>query len=167
MPCRVRRARRSASLRPSPRRSPARISISRWNDSSSSKSASARRRLRRGCSLAGSASSHRLRCTLHLLQANDAADGRGQPPPLFGLLFELPTARSGERIKLGAATEFARLPLGPDPALLLELVQRRVQRSIAHPQLVAGDLAQSLTDRPAVERFERQNLEEQQVEGAL
>jgi hypothetical protein len=46
-------------------------------------------------------------------------------------------------------------------------VERRVERPVAHLQYVARDLLQSLRDRPRVERLERNDLQQQQVERAL
>ena len=54
-----------------------------------------------------------------------------------------------------------------DPALVLELVQRGVERSVAHLQDVTGYLLEALPDGPAVERLEGEDFENQQVERAL
>jgi pimeloyl-ACP methyl ester carboxylesterase len=54
-----------------------------------------------------------------------------------------------------------------DPPRHLELVQRGVQRTVADLQDLAGDLLQALADGPAVERLEGENLQDQEVEGAL
>ena len=54
-----------------------------------------------------------------------------------------------------------------DPAFLFELVERGIQRSVAHLQHVLGNLLEALPNRPRVERFEREDLEDQKVERAL
>jgi len=59
------------------------------------------------------------------------------------------------------------LPLGLDPALLLELEEGRVERPFAHLKDVARERPQAQADGPAVHRLERQDLQEQEVEGAL
>ncbi len=46
-------------------------------------------------------------------------------------------------------------------------MQGGIERSIAHLQDVAGDLFQALANRPAVERLQRQNLQQKQVQGSL
>jgi hypothetical protein len=51
-----------------------------------------------------------------------------------------------------------------DPALVLEAVQRRIQRSLVHLQHVFGDLLDPVGDRPAVQRLPLQRAEDQQVE---
>src|SRR5438105_3219151 len=79
----------------------------------------------------------------------------------------MPAAEARERIKFRAAAEFAGLPFGRDPAFLLELVQRRVERSVADLQHVARDLLQALADGPAVEWLESENFQQQEVESAL
>ena len=78
-------------------------------------------------------------------------DGPGEPCPDLGLFLELPPPQSRERVELGAAIILRRLPLRFDPALLLELVQGRVERTVAHLQDLARDLLEPLADRPAVE----------------
>ena len=53
------------------------------------------------------------------------------------------------------------------PSLLLEAMERRVQRALADLQDFAADLLNALGDGPAVRRLERDGLEDQQVERAL
>ena len=50
---------------------------------------------------------------------------------------------------------------------MLELVQRGVERSFAHLQDVTRHRAQPQADRPAVERLQCEQLQQQQIEGAL
>src|SRR5687768_16967273 len=76
-------------------------------------------------------------------------------------------AGTRQRIELRAAVVLRRLPLGCDPAFVLELVQRRVERAIAHLQNVVGNLVEPLADRPAVEGLEREDFQDEQVERAL
>ena len=67
--------------------------------------------------------------------------------------------KPGQRVELRAAVVLARLPLGADPAFLLEFVQGRVKRPVAHLQHVARNLLQPLADRPAIQRLEGQDLQ--------
>jgi hypothetical protein len=46
-------------------------------------------------------------------------------------------------------------------------VQRRIERALADPQLLARHLANALRNRPAVQRFERDDAQDQEVECAL
>jgi len=46
-------------------------------------------------------------------------------------------------------------------------MQRRIKSTLVHLQNVAGDLANSLGDGPAVHRTERDSLEDQQINSAL
>src|SRR5260221_233085 len=46
-------------------------------------------------------------------------------------------------------------------------MERRIERAIAYMKNIGGDLPQTLADSPAMERFQRQDLENQQIQGAL
>src|SRR4029450_12333572 len=70
-------------------------------------------------------------------------------------------------IETRAPIVFGRAPVGGDPALPFQPLQRRVQRSLLDLEDVTGKLTDSLRDRPAVERFERDGLEDQEIDGAL
>src|SRR5205814_414739 len=98
---------------------------------------------------------------------DDARDGGRQELPVRRLGFELLPARTGERVELRPPVVLRLLPLRGDPAFLLELVERGVEGAFADLKHLARDGLQATTDRPAVERLERENLENQQVEGAL
>src|SRR5262249_19302213 len=63
---------------------------------------------------------------LHLPESHDGRDCAGQAIPVVGLELELFAAGPRQRIELGPAIVFARAPFRDDPALLFELVQRRV-----------------------------------------
>ena len=100
-------------------------------------------------------------------QVDERRDGGRQPLPVGGFAFELAAARAGQRVELRSPIVLALLPLGGDPAVLLELVQRRIERAVADLQHVVRDLPQALADGKAVQRFEREDLQNQQVESAL
>src|SRR5262245_11121559 len=102
-----------------------------------------------------------------LFHPDDGRDGAREPLPVGAFAFEVLATRAGQVVELRAPPEVARLPLRGDPALLLELVQRGVERSVADLQRVIGDLPEALADRPAVHRLERQNLQDQEVERSL
>ena len=46
-------------------------------------------------------------------------------------------------------------------------MQSRIQRALIHLQHILGNLPDALRDRPAVHRFERNRLQDQQVHGSL
>src|SRR5437870_9675897 len=75
-----------------------------------------------------------------LFKLNDPRNGARKPAPVICFFFELSPPEPRERIIFCAPTILGRSPFGCDPALLLQLVQRRVQRSVAHLQNVAGHL---------------------------
>ena len=70
-------------------------------------------------------------------------------------------------IELGTPVILALFPFCANPALLLELVQGRVERSVANLQYIARNLCQAQADRPAVQRLERQNFQDQEIESPL
>src|SRR5262245_50824223 len=111
-------------------------------------------------------SSSRSRPMSRLLQAHQSGDGGGQPLPLCRFFVEMPAARTRERVDLRTPVVAAPRPLGGDPSLLLQLVERGVERAVADLQHIARDLAETLADRESVERLERQDLQNQQVERA-
>src|SRR4029453_16326203 len=46
-------------------------------------------------------------------------------------------------------------------------MQRRVERTIAHLQDTVGDMAQPATNREAVQRLDRKDFQQQEIEGSL
>jgi hypothetical protein len=104
---------------------------------------------------------------LGLLEAHDVGDGGGEAVPVRGFVIELLTAKTSEGVELGAAIVFAGLPFGRDPALLFEFVKSRIERAVADLENVARDLREALADGPAVERFESEDFEDEEIESAL
>ena len=62
-------------------------------------------------------------------------------------------AGPGERVKLRVPAALRYPPLRPDPALLLQPVQSRIQRSLADLQHFLRNLLDPLGDRPAMLRL--------------
>jgi hypothetical protein len=67
----------------------------------------------------------------------------------------------GQAIKTRAPIVFGRAPICRDPALPLQALQRRVQRPLLDLEDVVRELTDPLRDRPAVERLERDGLEDE------
>src|ERR1700737_774653 len=86
-------------------------------------------------------------------RANDPRDGGRQAIPLRGLVPQSLPAVLGESVVLRAAVVFPRCPFGLDPALLLQLVERGIERTLADAQLVVRHLANTLGNGPAVYRL--------------
>ncbi len=89
------------------------------------------------------------------------SNGLRKPDPIGSFFFKLFAAQTGQRVVLGATIVLAGLPLGCNPAFLLQFVQRRIQRTIADLQSISGYLLQALTDGPTIQRFERHNFQQQ------
>ena len=94
------------------------------------------------------------------------ADGRGHALPLAGFHRQLPASGWREPVVLRPPAQLRDGPLGFDPALVLEAMERRIQRALVDLQDVLGDLLDALRDRPAVQRFGLQRPKDEQVEGA-
>ena len=93
-------------------------------------------------------------------QSHDVRNCGGEAVPVGAFLIELLAAKTSERVELGAAVVFARLPFGRDPALLFEFVKSGIERAVAHLENVSGNLRQALADGPAVEWFEGEDFED-------
>ena len=85
-------------------------------------------------------------------QLHHAADGRGHALPLAGFDRQLPAPGWREPVVLRPPAQLRDGPLGVDPALVLEAMERRVERALVDLQDVLGDLLDALRDRPAVQR---------------
>src|SRR5439155_26114690 len=73
-------------------------------------------------------------------------------------------ARARETIVLRVAMILRRAPLALDPSLLLEALERGVERSLIDVEHTPRELLDALADAPAVHRLERQCLEDEQIE---
>jgi hypothetical protein len=111
-----------------------------------------------------------------LYQAHDASvsdsfqntvnSGRETVP---GLLFGLEADASGfgEGVELCAAIVFRFSPLGLYPYLMLEAMERGVKSALVDAENVVGELADAIGDSEAVHRAGGEDLEDEEVEGAL
>ena len=66
-----------------------------------------------------------------------------------------------QSIKPRAPVVLGGAPVGGDPALLFEALQCGVERSLLDLKDVVGQLPDPLRDRPAVQRLERDGLQDQ------
>ena len=98
------------------------------------------------------------------LSAAPMADGQLVPAAVSSR--EPAPAGRGERVELRLALVVALAPFGGDQALVLEPVERRIERALRDLQGVAGDLLDAEQDAVAVQRLERHRLENQHVERA-
>src|SRR5262245_48650764 len=80
---------------------------------------------------------------LHLIEPHDSGDCRREPIPVCGFLLEMPATRAGQRVELGPPIVLGRFPFRGNPALVLELVERRIERALADLEDLSGDLAES------------------------
>src|SRR5262249_6129124 len=76
------------------------------------------------------------------------------------------SAGRGEVVVLGAAAQLRDLPLGLDPAPVLETMEGRIERALVDLQDVLGNLLDALGDGPAVLGILLQRAEDQQIERA-
>src|SRR5262245_37178398 len=102
-----------------------------------------------------------------LTEANDAGNGAGKPLPFGGFPVEGAAAGSRERVVLRPPAACRDLPLSAQPSFLFEFVEGGVQRPIAHLQILARHLTQPLADGPRMERLERDDGEEEEIQRSL
>src|SRR5665213_1159992 len=81
--------------------------------------------------------------------------------------FQLLPAIASQRIHLRAAPQIRLLPRRADPALILQPVQPRVQRSLPDRQSVAREHLYPFGDPPAVQGLTRDGFQNQQIERSL
>src|SRR5262249_22205096 len=80
---------------------------------------------------------------------------------------ELLAAGFRQCIEARAAIVLRCAPCGCNPPLMLEAMQRRIQRALLDTQQVIGDLLNALCDRPAVHGLHRERSHDEKVEGPL
>jgi hypothetical protein len=98
--------------------------------------------------------------------ANDESDRGGESVPVFQLARELFAAGGSERVELCLASRVGHARLRLEPALLLEAMERWIQRALRDLQDIAAHLLDALRDCPPVLRLERDGLQNEQVEGS-
>src|SRR5581483_7141522 len=79
-------------------------------------------------------------------------DRKHEAIPTRLLRFEVTPARPRQRIELGATARLVRLPARGDPPLLLDAVERRVERPLFDMEHLVRQLADALDDAIAVQR---------------
>ena len=104
---------------------------------------------------------------LRLVEIDDVGDGGREAAPALTFALQLLAAQAAERVELRATVVLGGPPGGGEPAFLLESVKRGIELFVADLQDVAGYLLEPLADAVAVHRLQREDFEEQQVEGAL
>src|ERR1700733_3154002 len=70
--------------------------------------------------------------SLLLFGTENQADGPRQPPPLAGLLQKLGTPLGSQGVKPRLAIVLGDAPPGADPALVLEALERQIERAVVH-----------------------------------
>src|SRR5262245_42508099 len=82
-------------------------------------------------------------------------------------LGQLPLALARQPVEARAPVALGPRPGRGDPAVVLEAVERRIERPFLDPKQVLPELRDPLPDRISVERPRRQRLEHQQIETAV
>src|SRR5688500_18654817 len=93
--------------------------------------------------------------------------GLHEPAPGRRLGAKLTPALDGQTVELRASIVRRELPLGLDPAALLQAMERWVKRTFADLEDLARQLLDPPRDGVAVGRSPAQRLEDEQVERAL
>src|SRR5262245_63318084 len=90
----------------------------------------------------------------------------GQPIPAVDGFAEPPAAGRGQPVVLGTPVVLGDPPLGGEQALMLEAMERRIQRVLFDPERPTRDLLDALQHAVAVLGVQREGLENQQIERA-
>ena len=98
------------------------------------------------------------------MSADAIADG--QAVPAVGLLAQAAPPRGGEAVELRAAVVLGHAPFGVEKALVLEPVERGVERALFDEQRALRDLLDAGQHAVAMQRAERHRLEDEDVERA-
>src|SRR4029077_20624000 len=93
--------------------------------------------------------------------------GRREALPGFQLALQLLPPLARDRVELRVAPQVRRLPFRANPSLLLEAMERRIERALADRQRVVRQQLNALGEAPAVNRLARDGLEDQQIKRAL
>lgn len=101
-----------------------------------------------------------------LCRVEDLVNGENQPIELLALGSELPAACDCERIEASATVIFGRAPLGLDPAIEEEPLQRGIERALANLQYVLGNLSKALRDPVSMSWTRNETTEDQEIECA-
>ena len=96
---------------------------------------------------------HQLSHRLPSLKMSPTAPAKACPAIFFG--GELLAPRSRQGIELRLAPGFRLLPFAAKPSLLLQSVQRRIERALVHLNHGPRDLFQPLGNAIAVRRLQR------------
>src|SRR5262245_6021648 len=152
-PPKSRKVVRWASIGDSPRRSRSADSIARWKSISRRTSSLKRRPLRSRCTRRAHFMTMAIlaeRPSRLCFGSQHARDRASHSFPVLGFHRELPFAALGQAVELRLAVVLGRAPLGRNPALLFEPVERRIERTLVDAEHVLRDLLQPLRDAPAV-----------------
>src|ERR1035441_2372055 len=161
-------AMRPASTAASPRARFFSASIARWKFNSSSSSLSTRRRENNARSrIPKSFQPISCLCDARSCLFQHPPDRRRQPRPRFLLHAELLAPRRGQPVEPRAPPQLGDAPFGTDPTLVLQPVQRRIERSLVDPQHIPRNLLDAFGDGPPVLRPGLQGAENEEVERAL
>jgi hypothetical protein len=97
----------------------------------------------------------------------DAAYSGGHPRPGFGFEFELFAAFAGEAIEAGAPAKLGDGPLGRDPALVFQAMERRVKGPLIDAKYILRNLLNSLGNRPSVLGARLEGTKDKKIERSL
>src|SRR5690349_2371025 len=98
--------------------------------------------------------------------SKDHFDGRSESPPALRLLSQGAPAGRGEAVKARASIALRRPPFARDEPLVLEALQRRVERALVHLERTVGDLLDALADPPSMHGGERERLQNEHLDRA-
>src|SRR5258708_5200260 len=105
-------------------------------------------------------------CSLRFAVENAAHDLR-HPVPVVGFSLESPLSRRAELVELGLALIVGLTPLAFYQSLMLQPIQRRIQRALLDLKLIAGNLLYTQQHSVPMQRPQGYRLQNEHVERAL
>ena len=102
-----------------------------------------------------------------LCRPYDQIDCVRQTIPVFEFLIHVLSPGASQRVELGFAAGLISPPIGLEPALLFEPVERRIERALLNLQCFFGDLLNAFGDGPPVLGLERDCFEDQKIQHAM
>src|SRR5688572_26598270 len=100
-------------------------------------------------------------------RSHDERDRGRESIPVGALLLEPPAARRSQAVKSGAPVVLRDTPIGGDPPLTFQSLERRVERALVDLKHVVRQQLDPLRDRPPVELLGGDGAHDQEVERAL
>src|ERR1700686_1163113 len=100
-------------------------------------------------------------------RAENSRDDLRHAVPVFGFCLQPALPGGGQTIVSSFAVVLRRAPFACDPTLMLQTIERRVERALLNLEALLGHLLDAQQDAIAMQRAEGNGFEDQHIESAL